>query len=115
MTALLLILFSSFVQSASPARATDLLSTEGVWMIAMNTPEAIELEGRKGCPEAEFISEGPLLIFIQLRNACPVSGSGLINNYTVDLRNGQIWTGIDNKKVIDSERLRRLRALLLHR
>lgn len=96
-------------------RAADekpLLSEKAVWMIAMSTPEAVELEARHGCPSVEIIPEGKLLTSVQLRNSCPVSGNGMVNNYTIDLRTGQIWTGVDVRKYIDSERLRRLRDLL---
>jgi hypothetical protein len=78
----------------------------------MNTPAAIEPEARQGCPAVELVPEGKDLIAAQLRNTCPRSGSGLVDNYTIDLRTGQIWTGIDDKFYIQTERLKRLRATL---
>ena len=105
--AVLLVGQNGFSQKSAP-----LLSEEAVWMIVMNIPDALQLEGRRGCPDVELRSVGSFLMFVQLRNSCPISGSGMIDNYTVDLRTGQIWSGIDNKRYIDSERLRRLRALL---
>ena len=104
------LLFLSQIGTAQ--KSVALLSEEAVWMIVMNTPDAVQLEGRHGCPNVELIREAKFLISVQLRNGCPNSGSGLIDNYTVDLRTGQIWTGIDDKKYIDSDRLRRLRVLL---
>lgn len=101
-----------FGQSLRAAEPETHLSLDAVWMLVMNTPAALELEARHGCPDVELIPEGKRLMFVQLRNVCPTSGSGLVDNYTVDLRTGQIWTGIDKKKYIDSERLRRLRRLL---
>ena len=112
MIALLLGVLQFLGQDGQAQRTESLLGDDAVWMIVMNTPDALHLEGRDGCPDAELIPLGKFLKSVQLRNSCPTSGSGLIDNYTVDLRTGQIWTGIDNKKYIDSERLRRLRALL---
>jgi hypothetical protein len=99
-------------QPVTAAQERPLLGEDVVWMIVMSTPAGIELEARRGCPDVELMPEGRFLMYVQLRNACPSSGSGLIDNYTVDLRTGQVWTGIDDKKYIESERLRRLRALL---
>jgi hypothetical protein len=107
-----LLLIGSLLFQNGATRAENLLSEDAVWMIVMNTPDALQLEARQGCPAVELMPEGKYLMTAQFRNGCPVSGSGLINNYTVDRRTGQIWTGIDDKKYIDSERLRRLRALL---
>ncbi len=112
MISLIITLLLLLGQQSAAQDSPPLLSDDAVWMIVMNTPDALQLEGRGGCPKAELIPEGEFLKYIQLRNSCPASGTGLINNYTVDLRTGQIWTGIDDKKYIDSERLRRLRALL---
>jgi hypothetical protein len=89
-----------------------LLSDKAVWMIVMSTPEGLELEARRGCPSVEVVPEGKVLVSVQLRNSCPVSGNGMVDNFTVDLRTGRIWTGVDVRKYIDSERLRRLRDLL---
>ena len=105
---LALLVWCSMVQGL-PVR---LLSDDAVWMIVVNTPDAIDLEARGGCPTVEVTHLGTTLADAQLRNSCPKSGSGLINNYTIDRRSGIIWTGIDVRKFIDSERLRRLRALL---
>ncbi len=105
-----ILLFLCLPDTAGQER--PLLGEDAVWMIVMSTPAGIELEARRGCPDVELIPEGRYLMYVQLRNVCLASGSGLIDNYTVDLRTGRIWTGIDNKKYIDSERLRRLRALL---
>jgi hypothetical protein len=112
MTSLMVAMLLLLGQRGVGQKPEGLLSGEAVWMIVMNTPDALQLEGRRGCPNVELVPEGKFLIYAQLRNGCPTSGSGLIDNYTIDLRTGQIWTGIDDKKYIDSERLRRLRSLL---
>jgi hypothetical protein len=90
-----------------------LFGEDAVWILVMNTPAALQLECRRGCPSVELVPEGRYLMAVQLRNSCPSSGSGMIDNYTVDLRTGEIWTGIDDRKSVDSERLRRLRAVLV--
>lgn len=105
----LLVLFTGVLVGASEK---PLLDKDAVWMIVMNTPDGLDLEARHGCASVESIPEGQFLMSVQLRNGCPMSGGGMINNYTVDLRTGQIWTGVDVRKYIDSERLRRLRQLL---
>src|SRR5690348_5605486 len=87
------------------ASQEHLLNDDEVWMIVMNTPDAIHLEGRGGCPSVEVIHSSATLTDAQLRNSCTASGSGLVNNYTVDRRSGIIWTGMDVRKYIDSERL----------
>ena len=95
--------------------STPLLDKEDAWLLIMNTPDVIELEAREGCPQLFFTAVGTDRMWIQVRNACPESGNGMIGNYTVDLRDGEIWYGVDPIKFIDSERLRRLRKVLLSR
>lgn len=107
---LLAILVLAGMQTNAAER--PILGREEAWMLVMNTPDGIQLEARGGCPSVELIPEGEVLISAQLRNACPTSGNGMVNNYTIDLRTGQIWTGVDDRRYIDSERLRRLRQLL---
>ena len=97
---------------AASAEQHELIGREAVWMIVMNTPDVIRLEGRDGCPAVEIIPEGRFLMSVQLRNSCSKQGNGMIDNYTVDLRTAQIWTGVDDRRYIDSDRLRRLRVLL---
>jgi hypothetical protein len=89
------------------------LTKDAVTVLVMNTTAFLALESRNGCPSLDVVPEGENLISVQLRNTCPTSGSGLIDNYTVDLRTGEIWTGVDDRKIVDSERLRLLRRVLL--
>jgi hypothetical protein len=107
-----LLLFFLLMGQVTAFSQRPLLDRDAVWMIVMNTPAAIRVEGGGGCPDVELVPEGKYAMSAQLRNSCPTSGSGLVDNYTVDLRNGQIWTGIDDKRYIHSERLRRLFVLL---
>jgi hypothetical protein len=91
------------------------LDQEDVWLLLMNIPEVIELEARKGCPHLEFTAVGKDRMWVQVRNDCPKGGNGMIGNYTVDLRDGRIWYDVDPIKFIDSERLQRLRKVLISR
>jgi hypothetical protein len=51
----------------------------------------------------------------QLRNGCPRSGNGLLDNFYVDRRTAQVWIDITDKAYIKSERLARLRQYILNR
>lgn len=98
--------------SAAPNDESRLLTRDELTVLMLNTPAVLALECRRGCPQVDIVSEGTYLMSIQLRNACPSNGSGLIDNYTVDLRTGEIWTGVDERKFIESERLRLVRRVL---
>lgn len=109
-----------YVAGALPGLAENqkpkvLLDGEDVWLLVMNIPEVIQLEARQGCPQVWISPLGKELMSAQVRNRCPKSGNGMIGNYTVDLRDGRIWFDVDETKVIDSERLQRLRKVLLSR
>src|SRR5689334_13535219 len=108
-------LASAFRGTACGQQATPLLDQEDVWLLVMNIPEVMEVESRKGCPGLEFHPEGKGRMYVLVRNQCPVSGNGTMGNYTVDLRDGRIWFDVDETKVIDSERLQRLRKILVSR
>jgi hypothetical protein len=112
--ALILLFFTSaltgFAQTSS-----SLLDEQDVWLLVMNIPDAMDLECRKGCPNLEFHPEGKYRMYVLLRNQCAVSGNGTVGNYTVDLRDGRIWIDIDESRIIDSDRLQRLRAVLINR
>jgi hypothetical protein len=97
------------------AESPELLSEDEVWILVSNTPLVIAVEYRKGCPSIELIPEGDRLMLAHIRNRCPASGSGMLDNYTVDRRTGLIWSGTDSKTYVDSNRLRRLRRILLRR
>jgi len=89
------------------------LTRDEVTILVMNTPAFLALECRKGCPSLDMVPEGQNVMSVQLRNMCPSSGTGLIDNYAVDLRTGEIWTGMDERKFVDSDRLRMLRRVIL--
>ena len=105
-------------QAASHARETTiLLDRDDVWLLVMNVPEVMEAESRGGCPHVELNPEGNDRMSAMVRNGCPAQlpASGTIGFYTVDLRDGRVWRGVDPVKFIDSERLQRLRKVLLSR
>ena len=90
------------------------LTAEQAQLLVLNTPAALSSKSTGGCPEAElgkvFDQEG--LAWLQVRNMCPKAGTGLINNFTVDLQNGEVW--LDNRNhLIDSDQLKELRTKFL--
>ena len=92
-----------------------LLDREDVWLLIMNIPEVMDVESRKGCPDIEFTPVGKDRMWAMVRNQCPQGGNGTMGLYTVDLRDGRIWSGVDPINFIDSKRLQRLRKVLLSR
>jgi hypothetical protein len=100
----------TFAQEATPH-----LDQDDVWLLVMNIPEVLEVEARKGCPSLEQHPDGPDRMYVLVRNTCPAIGNGTLGNYTVDLRSGRLWFDIETDKVIDSDRLRRLRRILVSR
>jgi hypothetical protein len=95
--------------------STSLLDQNDAWLLVMNTPDLIEVECHKGCPDLEFHAVGKRRVWATATNKCPSSGNGTLGVYTVDLSDGRVWSGIDPVKLIDSDRLRRLRQVLLSR
>ncbi|SRR5258706_865914 len=112
---LLLCLVPASTGTAHGQKFTQLLDTEDVWLLVMNIPEVMEVECRKGCPDIEFTPVGRDRIWAMVRNTCPQSGNGTMGRYTIDLRDGRIWSGVDPITFIDSRRLQRLRKALLSR
>ncbi|MCX6633448.1 MAG: hypothetical protein NTW28_38120, partial [Candidatus Solibacter sp.] len=105
-------------QAATHAReAMSLLDRDDVWLLVMNVPEVMEAESRGGCLHVELTPEGKVLMSAMVRNDCPAKlpASGTIGLYTIDLRDGRIWRGVDPVTFIDSERLQRLRKVLISR
>jgi hypothetical protein len=96
-------------------RRTVLLDREDVWLLVMNLPEVIDLEARNGCPDIEQQAFGRERVLVLVRNRCPKQGNGSMGNYTVDLRDGRVWHGADPVRFVESERLSRLRKVLLLR
>ena len=92
-----------------------LLNSKAASLMILNVPAAVRLEGTGGCPSTDVVAEGRYLFAVQLRNMCPLSGSGLLDNYTVDRRTGLVWTGVDIKSYVDSDRLRLVREVLVGR
>jgi len=93
------------------------LDKDDVWLLVMNSPALLEAESRNACPEIEFTPVGRDRMQALVRNQCPkkLPASGTMGMYTVDLLDGRIWFDMDETKPIDSERLQRLRTVLLSR
>ncbi len=92
-----------------------MLDEKDAWLLAMNIPELMEVECRGGCVALEFHAVGRDRMWVTARNRCPKSGNGSLGTFTVDLKDGRIWSGVDPVKVIETERLSRLRSALLSR
>ncbi len=89
------------------------LTEKDATTLVSNVPEALASKRRGGCLVPDYSELSPDLAFVQLRNSCPRSGSGLIGNYVVDLHSGRIWSDIDRTKEVDSARLRAIRKKIL--
>jgi hypothetical protein len=93
--------------------AEPILSEKDARTLVMNTPEVLAADRRHRCPEAELSWKEPKRMSFQVRSRCIRSGSGLIGNYVVDLGSGRIWSDIEQKTLVDSQHLEKLRKLLL--
>jgi len=90
------------------------LTGEQAQQLVLNTPQALASKARGGCREAELdaIYESEGLASLQVRNMCSKAPSGLINNFSVDLKNGEVWVD-DRRHLIDSNHLKELRGKFL--
>ncbi|MFN7919445.1 MAG: hypothetical protein U0Q16_05070 [Bryobacteraceae bacterium] len=82
-------------------------------MLAENSPDFLNSRVRGGCPRTELLWTAREYVVVQIRNRCPKTGSGMIGNYRVALRTGEITVDADTGEEIDSERLSLLRKKLL--
>jgi hypothetical protein len=98
------------IRAAEPER---MLTEESVYVLVMNTPSAIALEARKGCADVDIVDWSRSTYAVQLRNLCPTGQTGLAGVFYIDRDTGMVWTDPERKKSVDSDRLRRLRRLLL--
>lgn len=96
-----------------PASAGS-LSLKDAELLVLNTPDVIKAKRIHHCPKAEYLFGDENTAAFQVRNVCPSNGSGLIGNYSVDLRTGFVRYDLEGRR-IDSERLRKLRHQLLSR
>ena len=92
--------------------ASTELDTKDAATLIENTPDFSRAEQARHCPKSELLWTNKGSAVFQIRNTCPTSGSGLIGNYTVDLRTAQVWIGVDRTKLIESKRLRSLQEHL---
>lgn len=107
------------IASTLTADSTDSkhrLGPDDAALLITNTPSALRVRGLGGCPRGLVGSVTDDFAFVQLRNACPSKGMGMVGNYRVDLRTGRTWAeDSDPPREVDSKRLRDLRARLLSR
>lgn len=88
------------------------LSIKDAELLVLNTPDAVKAKQIHHCPKAEYLFGDKSTATFQVRNLCATSGSGLIGNYSVDLRTGFVYYDVEGKR-IESQRLKKLRAQLL--
>src|SRR5258708_5075323 len=103
------------VCSLAAGRQPCVLSQKEATQFVMSTPPALKSKRAGHCPKAEFLFKGKGTFTFQLRSACPVSGSGLIGNYTVDLRTGRILEDLEGAEPVDSKELQLLRERFARR
>ena len=92
--------------------ASTELDTKDAATLIQNTPDFSRAKQVGHCPKSELLWADNGSAVFQIRNTCPTSGSGLIGNYTVDLRTAQVWIGVDRTKLVESKGLRRLQEQL---
>jgi hypothetical protein len=103
------IVFILAIFSTAAPSAERLLSAKQAQTLALNTPDVLSSRHTRGCPKVESLSASKIEFFFQVRNTCPKRGSGLIGNYVVDRRTGEIWADIDKRQPVTSEHLDALR------
>jgi hypothetical protein len=89
--------------------------------LVLNTPDAVASRARGGCPKASvnWVSDKQSTIFFSVHDPCNKSGaaSNKIGQYTVDLKNGEVWRDVDRREdgrnLIDSARMKELRLKFL--
>ena len=91
-----------------------ILTVKQAEQLALNTPEVLSLNsaGKKRCPEANTSQISETIVWVQIRNRCPISGSGMIANYSVDLASGIVFEDVERTKPIRSKHLDLLRRQL---
>jgi hypothetical protein len=112
-----LVLLVPFLSLAVVAAAPELTSKQAEELV-LNIPDAIEVKSlRRGCPTAHllWVNDRRHNVVFQLHDTCDKSGaaSDVIGTYTVDVRNGEVWRGVDRnddgRNLIDSPELEKLR------
>ena len=83
--------------------------------LAMNVPEVLAAVKLHRCPRAELLEVNQNTAYIQVRSTCNTTGSGLLGNFTVDRHTGQVWHDVDPADIVNSNRLRSLRAKMFGR
>jgi len=88
------------------------LRKQDVETLVSNTPAALKAKKHGACLSTDYVALDDTHVSVQLRNSCPRTGSGFIENYVVDRNSGTISTDIDRGQTVDSARLRTLRRKL---
>src|SRR5213593_4836047 len=88
-------LLSTSVSAAAPKELTQKQAEE----LVLNIPAAVASKAHGGCPKASllWVNDKQATIFFAVHDPCDKSGSvsEKIGNFTVDLRNGEVWLDVD--------------------
>lgn len=95
--------------AADPA----LLTPKEAQVLVLSVPEVLQSKQRRRCPKAETVEVVKSLAYFQVRSTCNFTGSGLIGNYTVDLRTGEVWMDVDREQKISTAYLEKVRKRLM--
>lgn len=78
--------------------------------LVMNVPRVLKAKETGRQPRAERIELGDEShIAFQVRSTRISAASGMIGNFWVNIRTGEVYSDIDKTKRVDSPRIRRLR------
>jgi len=114
---LLIQVFPSVTISYSEKQLTQKQAEE----LLLNVPDAVAVKAKRGYPSVYLLwpNERQANFVFSMHNHCDRSGaaSDSMGIFTVDLRSGVIWSGVDRSdngdNIIDSPRLRALRRKFL--
>jgi hypothetical protein len=79
--------------------------------LILSTPDALLVKKNGGCPSAEIFLKESDRVAIQLRNSCPLSGTGMVANFGVSRSSGAVYLYPDGPSV-DGDELRSTRERL---
>jgi hypothetical protein len=119
------LVLSLLIQAVQPSPASSFaaetqLTVKQAEELVLNVPDVVKTKDKGGCPKSFvlWVNDKASTVFFAVHNPCDKGhSSDLIGNYTVDLMNGELWSGVDrrddDRNVIDSPRLQELRRKLL--
>jgi hypothetical protein len=107
------VVVASLLANAAIGEQAKLLTAEEARTVVEHIPAFLKAASEKRCPKAEQLWASEAVVAFQVRSHCVPSASGLIGNYRVDLKTGEVREGFEGDGTVDSEELRKLRGRLL--